>query len=257
MTATPLPKEVDGHPRRIRLDWLKEAEVDIHKAQDAVERMAASPHLTAAGNLLAQARDRVADYLEGVPYVEPPVVRGAEIESAEWSRTGITSAAAKRINALGLPAQEGDGLGTVLLQILNELEVRAQVDKANEAMTWQKMSLHQPLADFVGRGAAVGVPVELGDDAVVVAFKAFDKLEADQAKAAGAGQPPEKRLYQTLAHSHGQDQDTMSRVGGVTADKEAAEAQGIKVLERPTVKEVFVVRVESAFTKRMEIDKVI
>ncbi len=51
-------------PRRCRVDLLTPAELAIRKAQLAVEEVGADVLLTEAGNLLQQARDKVADYVE-------------------------------------------------------------------------------------------------------------------------------------------------------------------------------------------------
>ncbi len=53
-------------PRRACLDRLTPAERAIFDAMQAVEAMAADPQLTDAVVLLQQARDRVADYVDGV-----------------------------------------------------------------------------------------------------------------------------------------------------------------------------------------------
>jgi hypothetical protein len=53
-------------PRRHCLDRLTPAELSIKAAVDAVEAMPADPRLTDAVIILAAARDRVADFVEGV-----------------------------------------------------------------------------------------------------------------------------------------------------------------------------------------------
>lgn len=53
-----------GTVRRSRIDLLTPAEAAIRIAQIAVEEMAAHPALTDASNLLQQARDKVADYVD-------------------------------------------------------------------------------------------------------------------------------------------------------------------------------------------------
>ena len=55
-------------PRRARIDQLTSGELAIRNALLAVEEMGADPRLTEAVNLLQEARDRVADFVEGKPY---------------------------------------------------------------------------------------------------------------------------------------------------------------------------------------------
>jgi hypothetical protein len=52
-------------PRRNRLDLCTPAELAIYDAVQAVEKAGAHPLLTDAVNLLAQAREKVADYVDG------------------------------------------------------------------------------------------------------------------------------------------------------------------------------------------------
>lgn len=54
-------------PRRIDLRRLSPAEREIHFATQEVESMGADPRLTEAVILLGRARERVADYIDGVP----------------------------------------------------------------------------------------------------------------------------------------------------------------------------------------------
>jgi hypothetical protein len=58
-------KRPDGIPTRIDLHWLTPAEIAICDAMTAVEAAGGSRALTDAITLLAQARDRVADHVEG------------------------------------------------------------------------------------------------------------------------------------------------------------------------------------------------
>jgi hypothetical protein len=58
--------ERDEIPRRICIDRLTPAETAIRAAVDAVERAGAHPLLTDAVVLLGRARDRVADFVDGV-----------------------------------------------------------------------------------------------------------------------------------------------------------------------------------------------
>ena len=50
--------------RRVRLDLNETAEIAIHNAIVEVEKMGADILLTEAINLLSQARDKVADYVD-------------------------------------------------------------------------------------------------------------------------------------------------------------------------------------------------
>lgn len=59
-----LKKEVDGLPRRSRLDCLTPTELVVFHAIQAVEEIGAHPLLTDAVILLGQAKDKIADYLE-------------------------------------------------------------------------------------------------------------------------------------------------------------------------------------------------
>ena len=56
----------DTFPRRNRLDLMTPAEKSILSAQHAVEAAGASSRLTDASTLLAQARDAVADHVDGI-----------------------------------------------------------------------------------------------------------------------------------------------------------------------------------------------
>jgi hypothetical protein len=60
------PQSVDGIPRRIRIDHFTPAEAAIYAAMQEVEKAGGSPALTEATNLLAKARERVADHVEGI-----------------------------------------------------------------------------------------------------------------------------------------------------------------------------------------------
>ncbi len=58
-------KRPDGFPTRNSVDWFSPAELAIREAMYAVENAGASIALTDAINLLAKARARVADHVEG------------------------------------------------------------------------------------------------------------------------------------------------------------------------------------------------
>lgn len=60
----PAPQLIDGFPRRNRIDLMAPAELAIRYAVDVVEGLAADARLTKAVILLAEARERVADYIE-------------------------------------------------------------------------------------------------------------------------------------------------------------------------------------------------
>lgn len=53
-------------PRRNRIDRMTEAELAIRNAVDAVERAGADPRLTKAVTLLYEAREMVADFVDGI-----------------------------------------------------------------------------------------------------------------------------------------------------------------------------------------------
>jgi len=57
----------DGFPTRADMRLMSAAELEIFNAVHTVESLGADKALTDAVNLLHQARDRVADYLEGLP----------------------------------------------------------------------------------------------------------------------------------------------------------------------------------------------
>jgi hypothetical protein len=56
-------------PRRNRIDKLTPSELAIWNAMQAVEAMPADVRLTEAGNLLKDALEKVADFVDGVPPV--------------------------------------------------------------------------------------------------------------------------------------------------------------------------------------------
>lgn len=58
-------KRPDGVPTRVDSQWMTDAELAINKAMEAVENAGGSRALTEAVTLLSQARDRVADHVEG------------------------------------------------------------------------------------------------------------------------------------------------------------------------------------------------
>lgn len=63
LTLNPIPGLI---PRRIKVDQMTPAELAILAAQHAVEEAGASVHLTRAANLLSEARNAVADFVDGV-----------------------------------------------------------------------------------------------------------------------------------------------------------------------------------------------
>lgn len=73
-------------PRRDRLDLHTPAELAIRDAVDAVEAAGAHPHLTKAVVLLAEARNAVADFVDGVPVSEPPAPSALDLIAAERKR---------------------------------------------------------------------------------------------------------------------------------------------------------------------------
>lgn len=62
---------MDNIPRRICLDRMTPAELAIYNAVEAVERVGADILLTEAVILLQQARDKVADYVDGKNWATP------------------------------------------------------------------------------------------------------------------------------------------------------------------------------------------
>lgn len=56
---------IDGFPRRSRIDMLTPVEKTLYDAMQAVESLTADVRLTEAVILLQQARDKVADFVEG------------------------------------------------------------------------------------------------------------------------------------------------------------------------------------------------
>lgn len=82
-------------PRRNRLDLLQPAEKAIRDAVQAVEGMDADARLTDAVSLLNQARESVADFIDGVPRLDPNRERDTERALREHAWSVI-----KRIGAL-------------------------------------------------------------------------------------------------------------------------------------------------------------
>lgn len=240
----PLPRIVDSQPRRIRLDYLQPMELAIYAAQQAIEEGPPSPHLTNAGILLQQAREKVADFYEGLPDQPEATANLDQAQSSPFGEAYFLRMESHGVSDLGLSPTEA---------------IHALCDKLDEYAArlgmcdFRELAKVQPLCDFEARGKALGVDIAPSDDLLVACFKAFDRLEHAQPKAEVA----EKVLFQTLVHSHGQDDNTMTRLGGVTKDIEAADGQAIKAIQAHTVKEVFVVRVHSAYTKELNIKKAI
>lgn len=86
-------KMVDGWPRRARLDLATPAETAIRAASAAVEAAGADIRLTKAINLLWQARELVADFVDGVhsptpsayaPASPPPVYDQIFADGVKW-----------------------------------------------------------------------------------------------------------------------------------------------------------------------------
>jgi hypothetical protein len=63
-SPSPQIAERNGLPRRCQIDLMSRPELRIHDAMQTVEAAGAHPLLTEAINLLAQARDKVADFVE-------------------------------------------------------------------------------------------------------------------------------------------------------------------------------------------------
>jgi len=56
--------------RRINIEKMTPAEVTIHEAMGDVEKAGAHPHLTKAINLLTEAKEAVADFVDGIEFKE-------------------------------------------------------------------------------------------------------------------------------------------------------------------------------------------
>ena len=82
--AGSLPKEVDGIPRRCRIDLSTPAETAIRAAVRAVEVTGCDERLTDAVVLLSQAQDKVADYLEGIERATAPPAANVDMNSLKW-----------------------------------------------------------------------------------------------------------------------------------------------------------------------------
>lgn len=102
-------------PRRIRLDRNVPAELAIRAAVDAVEQLPADVRLTEAVIMLGNAREWVADFIDGVqPSAAggtdaPPPAPQAE-RSVEWALDNCYVLARRRINALKRDGQDVDAL---------------------------------------------------------------------------------------------------------------------------------------------------
>lgn len=86
----------DEIPRRIRMDLWTPAEKAIGAAITAVELSGADPRLTAAVCLLAKAKDRVADFVDGVEPAPMPNLGQIAYEgycSSSGGKSLITGAA--------------------------------------------------------------------------------------------------------------------------------------------------------------------
>lgn len=64
--AAPVRSHSEAIPRRVRIDLMSSGELAIHRAVAVVEEMGADVRLTDAVILLAQARERVADFVDGI-----------------------------------------------------------------------------------------------------------------------------------------------------------------------------------------------
>lgn len=86
---------MDDFPRRSKLYLNEPAELAIRVAVDEVENLGASPLLTKAINLLQQARESVADYIDGPRDIPPLRALISDLSDAlsdagcPWSADGI------------------------------------------------------------------------------------------------------------------------------------------------------------------------
>lgn len=110
-------------PRRIRLDQHTPAEAAITDAMRSVESAGCDARLTKALVLLSDAREQVADFVDGVPYRDPTdVLRVAQAKLAECER-GLQTArelaeeysrlSAETLSRLATVEAERDAMGDV------------------------------------------------------------------------------------------------------------------------------------------------
>lgn len=84
-----------GIPRRNRLYLNEPAEIAIRAAVDEVEKLGADTRLTEAINLLQQAREKVADHIDGPRDIAPLRSLVADLSDAlsdegiSWSQDGL------------------------------------------------------------------------------------------------------------------------------------------------------------------------
>lgn len=129
-------------PRRIDRSRFTPAETAITGAMHAVEVAGAHPHLTEAVTLLGRARDRVADFVDGVPEAPPPPAPppDKELVALRAERDGLRLANGRlRLKVVEQQAticrQQADAQNTVagLEAKLVELRTVLASYKANEA----------------------------------------------------------------------------------------------------------------------------
>jgi hypothetical protein len=101
-------------PRRCRMDRMVPAELAITQAMGAVEAMAADVRLTDAGVLLGQARNRVADFVDGVPAATVSIWTFTEhVAGGGKAVMALTAQQAERVKAcLAEPAGPSGGRTT-------------------------------------------------------------------------------------------------------------------------------------------------
>lgn len=108
---------MNDFPRRHRVDLWTPAEAKISDAIDFVERAGCDPRLTDAVVLLGRAKDKVADFVDGVPRVEEKPLHpvGVSVLLTRVNPDGITElllAKRKNNSAAGLLSTPGGRLET-------------------------------------------------------------------------------------------------------------------------------------------------
>ena len=111
--------------RRHYIDLYTPAESAIRAAMDAVEVAGAHPHLTRAVILLGEAKDAVADFVDGMPEkpAAAPCKHEPPAQPETYTRAKVTPETAKRLKALGVDAEPNvAATGDCLLALLTAAE---------------------------------------------------------------------------------------------------------------------------------------
>lgn len=130
-------------PRRIQIDRLTPAENAIRLANEAVEALPADVRLTGAQILLSEARDLVADYVDGIPPVaEPPADVGvAQAEPSDAFGAHILSGVLGSIDGREI------GAGHVVLSEQRYLWLQERVSAIDFAL--RELSDHYDMREFL------------------------------------------------------------------------------------------------------------